>query len=252
MDWIKLHRKSLDSRVFSDPFLWQLWCWCLMRANWKGSWKDGREIKPGQFTCGRNQSADWLNCSPSKWYRGMKTLQEWGQIRMDANSKWTTVTVCNWGTYQQEEEGDRTANGQRVNSEWTANEQPVNTLKEGQERQEGKKDKNSSCRTNKFSDADMAFAEWMYSKIAELGRSVKSPNFNAWANTVRLMRERDKRTHADQRRVFEWANGDGFWSTNILSPDKLREKFDELSLKMERQKPKPRGQATFLRLEGDW
>ena len=139
-DWIRLHRQSIDSRCFGDPFIWHLWCWCLLKTNWKSSWKDGREIKPGQFTCGRNQSADQLNCSGSKWYRGMQQLQEWGQITVETNSKWTTVTICNWTTYQERGDPDRTASEQPVNSERTASEQPVDTLKEGKNLKEGKKD----------------------------------------------------------------------------------------------------------------
>lgn len=131
-----LHRKSLDSRVFSDDWLWRLWCWCLMRACWKRLWKDGREYLPGQFTLGRNEAADQLSVSPSKLYRGLQTLQEWGQIRLEANTRFTTVTICNWEVYQNDNEKSE----QPVNSQWTAGEQPVNTPLVEEEGKEGKEE----------------------------------------------------------------------------------------------------------------
>ena len=59
----------------------------------------------------------------------------------------------------------------------------------------------------------------------------KKPNMDTWANTIRLMRESDKRTHKDICRVFSWANQDQFWSTNVLSPASLRKNYDKLSIK---------------------
>ena len=47
------------------------------------------------------------------------------------------------------------------------------------------------------------------------------------------MRERDGRTHEGIRDLFRWANADSFWKTNILSPGKLRKKFDDLLLKQQ-------------------
>ncbi len=140
-DWIKLHRKCLDSRVWNgDEFVWKLWCWCLVRASWKGDWKHSRKVESGQFVTGRHEAAEQLNCSPSKWYRGMRKLQDWGQIRMEANSKFTVVSVLNWSVYQGQDATARTASEQQVNSEWTASEQRVNTLKK-ERKKEGKKER---------------------------------------------------------------------------------------------------------------
>lgn len=140
-DWIKLHRKALDSRVFSDDFLWRLWCWCLMKSNWKDGFYRGEKVQRGQFVTGRNAASEELGCSPSKWYRGMQKLEEFGQIKQQVNSKWTTVSICNFSTYQGEGPASRTADEQQVNSERTASEQQVNTIEEGKDIKEGKKSK---------------------------------------------------------------------------------------------------------------
>ena len=89
----------------------------------------------------------------------------------------------------------------------------------------------SSCRKLRFDQADHEMASWMFGLIQAINPGHKQPNLDQWANDIRLMRERDQRTEADIRATFSWANQDDFWRTNILSPAKLREKFDQLNLK---------------------
>lgn len=101
---------------------------------------------------------------------------------------------------------------------------------EQEQEQEQKKD--SSMSENKFSDEDMKLAEYIFAKVRELLPKAKKPNYKKWAGCIRLMRERDNRTHEEIQHVFDWANNDHFWQTNIRSPEKLREKFDELEIKM--------------------
>ena len=84
---------------------------------------------------------------------------------------------------------------------------------------------------NKFSDEDKYFAEYMALQIKELNPNSKNPNLNSWANEIRLMRERDNRDIQEITRIFDWANNDSFWRTNILSPSKLRKQFDQLIIK---------------------
>lgn len=90
--------------------------------------------------------------------------------------------------------------------------------------------KKPSCQ-KQVSDDDLAIAKQIFGMIRTLNPTHKEPNFNAWANDVRLMVERDKRTHAEIIDLFTWANGDAFWKTNILSPAKLRTQWDALVVK---------------------
>ena len=91
------------------------------------------------------------------------------------------------------------------------------------------------CKRNtsspKYSEEDFLTAEFIYSKIQEMNPTHKQPNFPQWANTIRLMREADKRTDEQIRELFTWANQDDFWATNILSPATLRKQWDKLTIK---------------------
>ncbi len=83
----------------------------------------------------------------------------------------------------------------------------------------------------KFDSDDLKFAKEMFNRITVVIPSAKQPNFENWANTIRLMRESDNRDHHTMWAVFDWANRDSFWCSNVLSPDKLRKQFDKLQVK---------------------
>lgn len=106
----------------------------------------------------------------------------------------------------------------------------------------GKGKGKGSVSENKFSADDLAFASLMEKQIDDLGIGAKPPNLNSWANEVRLTRERDKRTHEDMRRVFQWANNNDFWSRNILSPAKLRKQWPKLVADMKYTPRKDEGE----------
>lgn len=90
----------------------------------------------------------------------------------------------------------------------------------------------------KYNDDDMSFAKEMFKRILIVIPSAKEPSFKSWANTIRLMRESDNRNHSEMWKVFDWANRDSFWCTNILSPTKLRKQFDRLQVRVnETNKP---------------
>ncbi|MDD0824634.1 hypothetical protein PTQ27_09205 [Mannheimia sp. AT1] len=88
-----------------------------------------------------------------------------------------------------------------------------------------------------FSEVDMRLAKDIFAKIKKLNPNHKEPIFEAWANDVRLLSEIDGKNHAEIFELFSWANQDSFWQTNILSPRKLREKWDVLTLQRGRKKP---------------
>lgn len=89
---------------------------------------------------------------------------------------------------------------------------------------------------------DRQCAEWIFSRIKKLYEKAaetdgevsrpKDPNWNAWANEIRLMRTIDGRTHRQICDLFKRVQSDPFWCRNVLSPSKLREKWDELVIRL--------------------
>lgn len=103
----------------------------------------------------------------------------------------------------------------------------------------------TKAKKNVFSDDDLKAAEWIFHLIRKLNPSFKEPKLESWANDIRLMRERDNRTHKDICELFQWANQDRFWSVNILSPATLRAKWDQLSMKRNAAMTTPTRKETF-------
>lgn len=60
----------------------------------------------------------------------------------------------------------------------------------------------------------------------------KRPDLQKWADTFRLMNERDGRVWKTIGEVIIYATQDDFWRSNILSADKLRKQFDRLEMQM--------------------
>ncbi len=133
--YVKLWRSILDSEQMTDDWLCRLFIWCILRANYEPTRFRGQILAAGQFVTGRLSASAELRVSPSKWYRGVERLQEMGAITLLANSNWTTITICNWKTYQEVAPSKRTADEQAADSERTADdttsEQPADTDKEG-------------------------------------------------------------------------------------------------------------------------
>jgi hypothetical protein len=114
--YVKFHRKMLDHPVFIHDGMFRLWTYCLFRANWK----DATTMVPGtlrpivvrrgQFITGRDKlhvqlygqdyKGDAIPTSRTLW-RWMETLKALDCVSLETMSnRCTLVTVCNYDTYQ--------------------------------------------------------------------------------------------------------------------------------------------------------
>ena len=66
---------------------------------------------------------------------------------------------------------------------------------------------------------------------------VKATITAKWRTEARLLLDKDDRDPNEVRAVIDWATTDPFWRSNVLSVPKLREKYDQLRLGMERARP---------------
>lgn len=79
---------------------------------------------------------------------------------------------------------------------------------------------------------DLLAAQWIFSRVQVITPTAQQPNWPAWANDIRLMRDSLKVSHREICEIFTWANGNQFWQTNILSPSKLRKQWATLKAQM--------------------
>lgn len=127
--WVKLHRKITDNPIFKKPDLYQLFSYCLLRANHsetKVIWNGEEEVlEKGCFITGRKSISEDTGQNESAIYRNLKVLQKLNMISVKSNNKYSVVKVLNYCVYQ----GSETESEQPVNNQRTTSEQPVNTDK---------------------------------------------------------------------------------------------------------------------------
>ena len=110
-----------------------------------------------------------------------------------------------------------------------------NTPKVLKEIKEQKRVTTSSSEVVRYGPEHRRLAERLREKILANKADARVPaDLSRWAETMRLIVERDKRTEARIEAVIDWAGQDPFWSGNILSADALRRHFDRLELAMQR------------------
>jgi len=132
--YICLWRKTIESEVFHNEGLFKVWVWCLMKANHKEAYvpmKTGRgettvKVLPGQFIFGRYSAARELHTEPSTLWQRLKKLKSTQNIDIESNSKYSIISIINWGIYQAQKnncdsEKDRQKTGKRQPSDTNNN-----------------------------------------------------------------------------------------------------------------------------------
>jgi len=94
---------------------------------------------------------------------------------------------------------------------------------------------------------EFRLAELLLNLILERKSDFKKPNLQTWVIHIERMIRLDKRTPDRIEAVMRWCQRDSFWQANILSTAKLREKFDQLELKMKSTKQSEPTTAPLVR-----
>lgn len=96
---------------------------------------------------------------------------------------------------------------------------------------------------------EMKLAMYLFAKIKGNNpehKALSEPQKQKWADHIRLMIERDKRTPLQIKGMIDWCQQDNFWKTNILSTAKLRQQYDTMKPKANQDyQRRPAGEMTF-------
>ena len=134
-------RKIVDSCIWQDAVLFQVWHWILYRASWRTRtimW-NGEELTllPGQLITGERQTTKMIpTCSAKKWRNSLGILTRAHRIKTKPTRRYTLITVVNYEMYQKEkaiendEKGAPKAHRRRTEGALKATEKHLNTLKE--------------------------------------------------------------------------------------------------------------------------
>lgn len=246
--YIKDYRKELQSDIWLMPPLYhRVWQYLKYKVNHKENkipMRDGSflTVKTGQHLTSIRSIADNVG-----WYeRGVfkapnpKTissilnwLEKQNMIKIDrgeGNRQYTLISLLNWDSYQ--------SNDDESNSQYTVSKQSMD-INNNDKNDKNEKKESTSRSKYKFETHHMKLAELLFKKMKENNPNAKKPNYKSWANTFRLMMERDEREGKDIQDLILWSQSHHFWHKNILSADKLRKQFDRLQLEMKGEQNNP-------------
>lgn len=106
-------------------------------------------------------------------------------------------------------------------------------------KQEGKEVKNVKKKPTSSPDA-LRLSDLLGYLILEnnpgntaLSNGKREATVTRWAADIDKLIRLDGKTPVEIERVIHWCQADSFWMTNILSGAKLREKWDQLTVKMQ-------------------
>ncbi|EEU68523.1 phage replisome organizer N-terminal domain-containing protein [Enterococcus faecalis] len=105
--------------------------------------------------------------------------------------------------------------------------------------------KKSPC---KYSDEHLRLAQKLQNNlINDFPSEMKRVNIEKWADTFRLIEERDQQTIAAIDYVLDWLPTNSFWFGNIRSASKLRTQFEKLKFEIKNEKERGQQRAAYQR-----
>lgn len=235
--WIKLHRKFTKWEWYDDNNTKTAFIHCLFRANYKDQSYRGKLIKRGQFITGIKKFGKECGLSFQQVRTAWSKLEATGEITTKSTNKGTTVTVCNYETYQQVP--DEHQQSKQQSSQQSSNKR-VTTIKNT---------KNIKKESVGTSDADFpkacthldearsiaqfllkAIISWDPSHKYNVNPPTKSA-MNDWILEIERAMRLDGRTKEQLVYMVKYIFGKNteranFWKPNIQSGEKLRSKFE--------------------------
>jgi hypothetical protein len=237
--YIYLFRDSLKHRYFKNVNLWHFYQYCMMKASYKKHavmvGNQSVEIERGEFVFGRKVAAEESGLTENEIRTCLKILEKDKKVTIKTTNKFSIISIMKFDSWQI---GSREDN-QQVNQQ-TTNKPPTTY-----HIQEGKEGKGKKKNITPSSPDAIRLAEKLADYILEnnpsgaihLQNGKRVATVTAWSSVIDKLNRLDKQEWSDIEKVIDWCQKDVFWKINILSANKLREKYPQLSVKMNLAKP---------------
>lgn len=106
--WITLHRKLLKNPIACRSDYLAVWVHLLLMANHEETsfiWNNKKQIlKKGQLLTGRKRLSKQTGVTESQVYKILEYLELEQQIEQQKTTRYTVITIVNWGAYQKKEQ----------------------------------------------------------------------------------------------------------------------------------------------------
>jgi hypothetical protein len=233
--WIKLYRKIRSSWLWAaKPFSkCQAFIDLLLMANHQTAdvlFRDSLyRVESGTFITSELKLSENWGWSRGKTRRFLSDLETAQTIRRKTDKRKVRITIVNWASYQNAQ-GVNDTTGETRDDTSGGQQTDINKNEKNE-----KNDKNVKNIERPNANA-FRLAELLLNLILERKPDFKRPDLRQWEKHVERMIRLDKRMPERIEAIIHWCQRDSFWQANILSTAKLREKFDQLELKMKSTK----------------
>ena len=235
--WVKIHRSIQDHWIWENPVKLKWWLDLIMMANHQ----ENKILINGELVTieagERHTSEDKLS---ARWGVSRNTVRKFlallekdGMISLKkSRQSGTTYKVLNYNVYQGFSEEKKHQTEQRT--EQQKDNAVNNELHINKNEKNEKNIKDTSPKSKKrIYDVDSIhyqLAEYLFEEMKKNNPEARKPDFNKWANDIRLMMEIDNRKEEQVRNMIAWSQSNDFWKGNILSAKKLRDKYDQMKV----------------------
>lgn len=266
--WVSLHRALQDHWVWMDkPFSkGQAWVDLVMSANHKDNkvllGNELIDVNRGQFITSEIKLMEKWGWSKTKVRSFLKLLQSDSMIVKMSDKKKTTITIVNYGVWQDTE----TTKEPQKNHEETMEELQKDT--NNNDNNDNNENNINNNRHNKSSDKsskikyeedsfEILAVNYLASQILKLNPNARVPDTlqekQKWAVHIDRMKRLDKRSEHDIKIMLKYATEHPFWQSNILCTEKFRKQFDRLVIEKNKKKPQHNDKfGAFIDDMKDW
>ena len=140
-NFIKIDRKILEWEWYRNEHTKNVFLHCLLKANWKDSKFEGKEVPRGSFITSIKKIALELDLTEDEVKTALKHLLKTGELTKQTTNKYTVITVSNYELYQ--EVAKQNQNNSQTDTEPLPNNSTsiTNLLPTIEEYKEGEEDK---------------------------------------------------------------------------------------------------------------
>ena len=115
--WVKLHRSLLDWEWWHDHNTTRLFVYLLLAANVERKKWSGIEVMRGQLVTSRAKLSERTGLSEKQVRLCLDKLKKGQQIDIKTASKFSVITICNYGKFQDAKTDEGPAKGQQQGRE---------------------------------------------------------------------------------------------------------------------------------------
>ena len=242
--YVKFWRKSLDSGILANADVWQVFSYLLLNASHKEYTllvgNTPVKLKPGQLVTGRDALAQKLCSTQKKIRTALDTLEKMQIIGRERASKYSIISVINWGIYQeqgpaegQQQGHDRANRGPAEGQQRATNNNIEHKTREEEEEEREREAPPPTAAPPPEKNIQeehppdvIAFVQEFQQKAKELGGNmapaITSSLIRSGCQEVSRMIRLDGFMLERIKQACYWALTDSFWSQNVRALSQMR------------------------------